>query len=106
LLAGIANTTVTAAIKITPHSIPIRNMRFIFLVRQSLILLSFVIVRAVDFAVPLKSYSFLPLLDKRCPHISLIRHRSSRASRFLRGALLMSSFDVRAMIARIWLDSR
>src|SRR5882724_9075077 len=31
LLAGIANTTVTAAVIITPHSIPMRNRRIIFL---------------------------------------------------------------------------
>jgi hypothetical protein len=54
--------------------------------------------RAVDFAVPLKSYSFLPLLDKRVPHISLIRHRSSRASRFLTLALLTIALDNRASL--------
>ena len=46
-------------------------------------------VHAVDFAVPLRSYSFLPLLDTRfSADFPYTRDRSSASSRFLTPSLL------------------
>jgi len=93
---------VTAAVIITPHSVPIRNMRLIFLFTPSLISLSVAMDRAVDFAVPLRSYSCLALLDKRfSAHFPIpgieARHQASSLLRCYR----RSNFNVHAIMMRL-----
>jgi hypothetical protein len=61
VLAGIANTNVNAAVIITPHSTPIRNMRLMF-PKRSITGAVTATARPADFAVPLRSCTFLPLL--------------------------------------------
>jgi len=63
------------------HSAQHSNQKYSFhsQLPHSFILLSFTVARAVDFAVPLPSYTVLPLLDQCfCPHFTYLRFESRR----------------------------
>jgi hypothetical protein len=72
LLAGIANTNVTAAVIITPNRTPIRNVRLI-LVECRGDWSSTATARPADFAVPLRSCTLLPLLHECFSYIALYK---------------------------------
>jgi hypothetical protein len=106
LLAGIASPNATAAVIITPHSTPIRNMRLIlFLMSRRLVL--YCHGASARFCCATQELYFAPsfarVLFLHCP---FTKDRSSPANRFLAPATDGRSFDVQALNAQLWLNFR
>ncbi len=83
------------------HSAKHSNQKYAFhFYIPTIPLFYFLLLRSVRWILPCHSRAIPCSLFwiNAFPHTSLIRHRSSRASRFLRGTLLISSFDGRASL--------